>query len=221
MKARLMLALCAVTLTAACQKSYDPHGPAAVTTERLANADADSGNWLTYGRTQDEQRFSPLDQVNVSTVSKLGLAWSADMDTARGQEATPIVVDGVLYVTTAWSMVKAYDAATGKALWAYDPKVPREVLIKTCCDAVNRGVAVYENKVYVAALDGRLIALNAADGKVVWSTETFDPKEPHVITAAPRIVKGKVIIGNAGSEYITRGYVSAYDAKTGKLAWRF
>ena len=194
---------------------------AKVDDDRLLAAGDDGANWLSYGRTYDEQRFSPLTTVNDANVSQLGLEWSSDLDTARGQEATPIVVDGVMYITTAWSMVKAYDAATGKPLWSYDPEVPRSKLIDVCCDAVNRGVAVYQGKVYVATLDGRLIALNADDGKVIWSKLTIPEGSHMAITGAPRVVKGKVLIGSAGAEYITRGYLAAYDAETGKEAWRF
>ena len=107
----------------------------------LVNADADWANWITHGRTYSEQRFSPLEQINRDNVGELGLAWFADMDTARGQEATPLVMDGKLYVTTAWSKVKAYDAATGEPLWEYDPQVPGETAVKACCDVVNRGLA--------------------------------------------------------------------------------
>lgn len=177
--------------------------------------------WLTYGRDQWEQRFSPLTAINEYNVGQLGLAWSADMDTARGQEATPLMHNGVLYVTTAWSMVKAYDAATGKPLWAYDPQVPRETLIRTCCDAVNRGVALYGDKLFVAALDGRLIALDQKTGKVLWSKVVVPNQTDYTITGAPRIVKGRVLIGAAGSEYKARGYLSAYDPETGKEVWRF
>ncbi len=188
---------------------------------RLLAAAKDGANWLSYGRTYDEQRFSPLTQIDDKTVAGLGLEWSSDLDTARGQEATPIVVDGVMYVSTAWSMVKAYDAATGKALWSYDPEVPREKLVDVCCDAVNRGVAVYKGKVYVATIAGHLVALDADTGKVVWDKTTVPAASHMAITGAPRIVKGKVLIGAAGSEYITRGYLAAFDAETGKEAWRF
>ncbi len=189
--------------------------------KRLLAADADGANWLSYGRTYDEQRFSPLTKINDANVGKLGLQWSFDLDTARGQEATPIVVDGVLYVSTAWSMVKAFDAATGKPLWAYDPKVPREKLVDVCCDAVNRGVAVYNGKVFVGTLAGHVVALDAATGDVVWDTQSIPTGSHMAITGAPRIVKGKVLIGAAGSEYFTRGYLAAFDAETGKEAWRF
>ena len=139
----------------------------------------------------------------------------------RGQEATPLVADGVLYVSTAWSKVKAYDAATGKALWSYDPEVPGEWAVNACCDVVNRGVALWEGKVFVGSLDGRLIALDAATGKELWDVNTIDRTKPYTITGAPRVVKGKVLIGNGGAEFGVRGYVSAYDAETGELAWRF
>jgi len=184
-------------------------------------AAAPEGEWLSYGRDYNEQRFSTLTQVNDQTVKDLGLAWSADLDTARGQEATPLMHDGVLYVSTAWSMVKAYDARTGKLLWAYDPKVPREVLVHVCCDAVNRGVALYGDKLYVAALDGRLIALNAKTGAELWSKVVVPDQDNYAITGAPRIVKGKVVIGNAGAEYKARGSIAAFDAQTGAELWRF
>ncbi len=138
----------------------------------------------------------------------------------RGHEATPIVVDGVLFATGPWSVVFALDAATGRLLWKYDPQVPREVGRKTCCDVVNRGVAVYRGRVYVGALDGRLIALDASTGEPVWETVTVDPQQPYTITGAPRVVEGKVVIGNGGAEFGVRGYVSAYDAATGALVWR-
>ena len=126
---------------------------------------------MSYGRTYSEQRFSPLTKINADNAKNLGLAWYYDLDTDRGQEATPIVVDGVMYITTAWSMVKAFDAKTGKFLWDFDPKVGREILIHVCCDAVNRGVAVWKGKVYVGTIDGRLIALDATTGKPVWSVQ--------------------------------------------------
>ena len=218
------LAICLLALAACSPK---PESPAArvknanVDDARLLAAAKDGANWLSYGRTYDEQRFSPLTEINDKTVAGLGLEWASDLDTARGQEATPIVVDGVMYVSTAWSMVKAYDAATGKALWSYDPEVPREKLVDVCCDAVNRGVAVYKGKVYVATIAGHLIALDADTGKVVWDKMTV-PADAHMaITGAPRVVKGKVLIGAAGSEYITRGYLAAFDAETGAEAWRF
>lgn len=177
--------------------------------------------WLSYGGGMDEQRFSPLDQITQANVGELGLAWFADLDTARGQEATPLMHDGTIYVSTAWSMVKAYDAKTGELKWAYDPEVPRSILAQVCCDAVNRGVALYGDKVYVAALDGRLIALDQKTGKVAWSTTVVPDQDNYAITGAPRIANGLVLIGSAGAEYRARGFLAAYDWQTGKEVWRF
>src|SRR5580658_2391902 len=198
-----------------------PVSPANVDESRLLQADQEPGNWMSHGRTYSEQRFSPLRQINDTNVGQLGLAWYMDLDTRRGQEATPIVVDGVMYFSTAWSKVFAANAATGEKLWSYDPKVPPEWAVNACCDVVNRGVAVWRGKVFVGALDGRLIALDAGTGKPVWETLTIDPKYRYTITGAPRVVQGEVLIGNGGAEMGVRGYVSAYDAETGKLAWRF
>ncbi len=187
----------------------------------LKDADARKGDWITHGRDYAETRFSPLKQINDATVKDLGLAWSFDTNTNRGLEATPIIVDGVMYATGSWSVVFALDARTGKQLWKWDPQVAHSYGPKACCDVVNRGVAVYKGNVYVGTLDGRLAALNAASGKVVWEVVTVDQSKQYTITGAPRVVKGKVVIGNGGAEYGMRGYVSAYDAGTGKLAWRF
>jgi quinohemoprotein ethanol dehydrogenase len=195
--------------------------PAAVTTARLTAADAEPGQWMSHGRTYGEERFSPLDQITTENVGKLGLAWFANLEAPRGQEATPLVVDGVLYVSTAWSRVRAYDARTGKPLWAYDPEVPGEWAVNACCDVVNRGVAVWQGKVFVGSFDGRLIALDAATGRELWDVNTIDRTKPYTITGAPRVVKGKVLIGNGGAEFGVRGYLSGYDAETGALAWRF
>jgi len=188
---------------------------------RIEGADQDSANWMTYGRTYSEQRFSPLSKITADNVGQLGLAWFADLETNRGQEATPLVIDGVMYISTAWSMVKAFDAKTGALLWSYDPAVPRELGVRGCCDVVNRGVAAWKGKIYVGTFDGRLVALDAQTGTQVWSVMTVDPDKPYTITQAPRVIKGRVVIGNSGAEYGVRGYISAYDAETGALAWRF
>ncbi len=198
-----------------------PRSFADVDAARILNADATPGEWLTYGRTYDEQRHSPLSLINTDNVDQLGVAWTYDLATARGVEATPIVVDGTMYVTSAWSVVYALDAETGAEKWVYDPGVDRSFGVKACCDVVNRGVAVWQGKIFVGAIDGRLEALDAETGEVVWSKVTVDQSKPYTITGAPRVVNGKVLIGNGGAELGVRGYVSAYDAETGDLVWRF
>jgi len=216
-----LAALALLVVLTACNRSAVRSEPASVDQARLLGADNEPQNWLTYGRTYSEQRFSPLAQITTENVKRLGLAWSYQFHDGRGVEATPIVVDGVMYVTSAWSLVYALDAKTGKELWVYDPQVPRARGASACCDVVNRGVAVWNGKVYVGALDGRLIAINAADGSKVWEQATFDPSQPYTITGAPRVAHGLVYIGNGGAEYGVRGYVSAYDAESGTLRWRF
>lgn len=188
--------------------------------EQAAAADS-TLDWRHHGNTADEQRFSPARQISVDTIDRLGLAWHADFDTHRGQEATPLMVEGMLYVSTAWSKVYAYDAVTGALRWRYDPAVPGATGIKACCDAVNRGVAYDNGRIFVGTLDGRLIALDAKTGRELWAVTTVDTKLPQTITGAPRVARGKVFIGNGGAEYGVRGYVSAYDAATGALVWRF
>ena len=195
-------------------------GAAAVDDARIRNANAEPQNWLTHGRDYAEQRFSPLQKVTEDNVGSLIRVWSYDTGLKRGHEATPIVVDGVMYATGSWSVVFALDAKTGEELWRFDPEVPKAVGAKACCDVVNRGVAVYDGKVFFGTLDGRLIALDAKTGKPVWEVVTVDQSKAYTITGAPRVVKGKVIIGNGGAEFGVRGYVSAYDPKDGKLVWR-
>ncbi|MBN7796953.1 PQQ-dependent dehydrogenase, methanol/ethanol family [Parahaliea mediterranea] len=193
-----------------------------ITGKRIVAADAEPGNWMSHGRTYGEERYSPLSQVNDSNASELGLAWDYKYELDRVVEATPIVVDGVMYTTGAYSMVYALDATTGEELWRYDPKVWRGIQGRGCCDAANRGVAVWGDKVFIGVYDGRLEALDAATGELEWSVNTLiAPDRNYTITGAPRVVKGKVIIGNGGAEFGVRGYVTAYDAETGEQAWRF
>jgi quinohemoprotein ethanol dehydrogenase len=187
----------------------------------LAHADDHPENWVSYGRNYAEDRYSSLNQINRKTVGKLALTWALNLGTRRGIEATPLVVDGIMFLTSNWSMVHAINARTGKTIWTFDPKVPREYGENACCDVVNRGVALYKGNVYVGTLDGRLIAIDAATGKQVWEVITVDQSKPYSITGAPRIVKGNVIIGNGGAEYGVRGYFTAYDAHTGEQKWRF
>lgn len=199
-----------------------PAFAAEVDGKRIIDADKEPGNWMSHGRTYDEQRYSPLNTINDRNVNQLGLAWSYKLDLDRGVEATPIVVDGVMYTTGPFSVVYALDARNGKLLWKYDPQSDRHRAGEACCDAVNRGVAVWQGKVYIGVLDGRLEAIDAKTGKRVWSVDTrSDDKRSYTITGAPRVVNGKVVIGNGGAEFGVRGYVTAYDAETGKQAWRF
>jgi quinohemoprotein ethanol dehydrogenase len=181
-----------------------------------------SSDWLSNGRTYAEQRYSPLTQIDAHNVARLGLAWQVSLQsTMFGIEATPIVANGVLYTTSSYSRVFAVDAKTGSILWTFDPKVARDRIRYGCCFPVNRGVAIWKGKVYVAAYDGRLIALDALNGSQIWQVNTTGDNLYYTITGAPRIVDGKVIIGNAGADFGTRGFFSAYDAETGKLIWRF
>jgi len=192
----------------------------------LRNASSTPDSWLTYGLDYAETRYSTLKQIDSTNVSRLGLAWVAEIGAGGGgQEATPLVVNGVIYAITNWSIVYAIDARTGKERWKFDPQVDRsfdqDATDRVCCGVVQRGIALYQGKVYVPAIDGRLIAVDAESGKQIWQTQTIPTHLPYSVTMAPRVVKGKVIIGNSGAEYAVRGYVSAYDAETGYLAWRF
>lgn len=226
--------LAAALLIAACGEQVDlsklevPAKPetqveavAAVDTARITGANQEPGNWMTHGRTYDEQRFSPLARINDGNVDRLGLSWHYDFPTNRGKEATPLAIDGVLYVSGSWSMVYAFDAVSGELLWQYNPEVTRAKALYACCGVVNRGVAAWQGKIFVGTIDGRLIALDASDGSVVWDVQTTPQDAAYTITGAPRVVKGNVIIGNGGAEFDVRGFVSAYDAKSGKLNWRF
>jgi quinohemoprotein ethanol dehydrogenase len=190
--------------------------------KRVLAADQRPEEWLTTGRDFGKGHYSPLAQINKKTVARLGFAWDYDTHTNRGLEATPIVVDGVMYTSGSGGQAYALDARTGKELWTFDPKNDLSVTRRSCCDIVNRGVAVWKGKVYVASFDGRLFALDAATGAVVWQTDTIiDHTRGYTITGAPEVAGHLVVIGNAGGEYDTRGYASAYDLETGKLAWRF
>ncbi|MXW54810.1 MAG: PQQ-dependent dehydrogenase, methanol/ethanol family [Gammaproteobacteria bacterium] len=188
---------------------------------RISNADSEPQNWLSHGRTYDEQRFSPLDSINEENIEQLSLAWWRNTGSKRGLEATPIVVDGFMFTTGAWSTVHAFDAKTGESIWDYDPGVPKSWGQYACCDVVNRGAAVWKGRVYVGTLDGRLVALDAGTGELDWEVLTVDQERPYTITGAPRIIKDMVIIGNGGAELGVRGYITAYDAETGEQKWRF
>ena len=187
----------------------------------IANAKT-TKDWLSYGLDYSETRFSKLTEINTGNVKNLGLKWTYNLESVRGVEATPLVVDGIMYVTASWSVVHAVDVRTGKRIWTYDPEVPRQGGYRGCCDVVNRGVALYKGKVFVASYDGRLVAIDAATGKKVWEKDTItDHSHSYTVTGAPRVVKGKVLIGNGGAEFGVRGYLTAYDAETGEQAWRW
>ena len=190
---------------------------------RIANIEeVEPGAWLTYGRNYEEQRFSPLTEINRQTVSELGIAWFKDLNTYHPVQGTPLVVDDVLYFSTPFNIVYAVDPGTGAEIWRYDPEVPRVTRRLACCGANARGLAAYEGRIYTATLDGRLIALDAATGAPAWETDTIiDRTRAYTITGAPRVAAGKVFIGNGGAEFGVRGYVTAYDADTGEQAWRF
>jgi PQQ-dependent dehydrogenase (methanol/ethanol family) len=181
--------------------------------------------WVTHGLDYAETRHSPLKQIDASTVNRLGLAWSVEVGSEGKIETTPLVWNGVLYGTSTWSVVYAVDVRTGRLKWRWDPALVRGGYARSgprfCCGAVNRGVALYDGKVYVGLLDGRLVALDAETGHFVWAIQTTPPNSDYSITGAPRIVKGNVLIGNGGGEYGVRGYISAYAAATGELKWRF
>jgi len=197
-----------------CSEAVDSKNP-------LVDFNSSPNEWLLHGRTYAEERHSPLDQINTSNVDQIGLSWSFETGTNRGHETTPIVKDGVMFITAPWSVVHALDAKTGDLLWTYDPQVERAWANNACCDVVNRGVALYENSIFFGTIDGRLISLDKDTGNENWSILTIDKSWPYTITGAPRIVKGNVIIGNGGGEFGVRGYVTAYDADSGDELWRF
>lgn len=211
----------ALTVMLALAAGFPSVSAAAAVVNEKALREQDDGEWLSYGRTYAEQRFSPLEQINEQSVARLGLAWFVDLDNNRGLEATPLYHDGVLYTSLSWSRVIAVDASSGEILWSFDPQVDKAKGRDACCDAVNRGVALWQGKVYVGTLDGRLIALDAKTGQPVWTQQTTDNSKPYTITGAPRVVKGMVMIGNGGADIGVRGYFSAYDADTGEMRWRF
>ncbi len=193
--------------------------------ERLSNRAA--SDWLSLGGNEQMQHYSPLKQITIENVKDLGYAWEYDASTMignvpRGLEATPIVVDGIMYTSGAWGVVYALDAKTGKEIWKYKPPVDASYGRRACCDAVNRGVAVWEGKVYVGTLDGYLVCLKSEDGTVLWNQDTFtDRTKGYTITSPPQVAGKVVMIGNSGGEYGVRGYVTAYDLKTGEQKWRF
>jgi len=194
----------------------------------LKDAGKTGEEWISYNVNWSEQRYSVLNQINAGNVGKLGLAWSSDIPAARGraqtrQEGTPLVSNGVMYSIAPWSVVYAMDARTGKEIWHQDPDVNQTVWqSRVCCGVVNRGIAIYEGKIIAPVIDGRLRAMDAETGKIIWETRVSPENMAYTITMAPRVIKGgKVIIGVSGGEYAVRGFFSAFDVETGNLAWQF
>jgi alcohol dehydrogenase (cytochrome c) len=209
----ISVAACVAPLWAAAE-------PPPVTDEMLLNAAKDANNWITYGRDYGNSRFSPLAQIDSSNAKKLVAQWSFSFGVLDGQTTTPLVNNGVMYVTASWSKVFALDAKTGEMLWRYDHALPEDVAKYACCDVVNRGVALYGDNVYLATLDLHVVALNAKTGKVVWDQKLGDYKEAYTFTVAPLAVKGKIVVGTSNGEYPVRGFIEALDAVSGKSQWR-
>ena len=212
-------------LAMGCLSAWLAAGPQSrrVDDNELRRAGTSGDEWLTYGLTQAETRYSPLTEINAGNVKRLGLAWSADIGSGGGrQEATPLVWNGTVYVISNYSVVFAIDALTGKERWRWDPQVnPAAVRPELCCGVVNRGLAIYQGLIMAPIVDGRLEALDAETGKVVWEARVAFPQDHYTITIAPRMAKGKVIVGVSGGEFPTRGFFDAYDAITGRRVWRF
>jgi alcohol dehydrogenase (cytochrome c) len=213
MRFALIAACCAPWLSVAAE-------PATVTDDMLLNASKDANNWITYGRDYANSRFSPLAQIDAGNAKKLSSQWSFSFGVLDGQTTTPIVNNGVMYVTSSWSKLFALDAKSGEMLWRYDHVLPEDVAKYACCDVVNRGVALYGDNVYLATLDLHVVALNAKTGKLVWDQKLGDYKEAYTFTVAPLAIKGKVYVGTSNGEYPVRGFIEALDAATGKSVWR-
>jgi quinohemoprotein ethanol dehydrogenase len=231
---RWALGTCALLVAAGVMVSQQPAGAQQPQRRRvddgmLRNAGSSGEDWLTYGLDPGEKRYSPLTQIDATNVTRLAPLWSFDIPGGTNyppgggnQEATIIASNGVLYSITTWSIVYAVDARTGQLLWKWDPEVNRTAIQpKLCCGIVNRGVALYDDKVIAPILDGRLVALDAVTGKPVWESRVAYSQEQYTLTMAPRVAKGKVLIGVSGAEYPVRGFVDAFDANTGRRAWRF
>src|SRR4051794_3199212 len=190
-----------------------------VTYDRLLHADREAQNWLTYSGAYAGQRYSPLDRITPRNVRTLEQKWVFQIDSLQKFEATPLVVDGVIYVTQPPNDVVALDARTGRAFWVYNHRISPDV--RVCCGMVNRGLAILGDTLFMAAVDAQLVALDARTGKPIWKTRVADPDARYSLTVAPLVVKDKVIVGVAGGEFGIRGFLAAYDVKTGKEAWRF
>jgi len=194
--------------------------PNYVTNDMLMNADKDSQNWLHYGKDYQMTRYSALSQVNRDNVKSLKPAWNMSFGILEGQDSQAVAVNGTLYVTTSFNRVIAVNGETGDILWKYERELPGDVFPKLCCDVVNRGVAVYKNKVYLATLDAHVVALDNQTGDVVWDKKVGDYTYAETFTIMPLVVNNKVVFGTAGAEYGVRGWLAAIDADTGAPAWK-
>ena len=210
------------------QAAAEPVG--AVDDDDLVKAGASNDNWLMYGRTYNGHRYSPLKQIDTKNVGRLVPAWTFQTGVLDGFECTPLIIDGIMYLTTPWNHGYAVDCKTGSQLWHYQKSLPENLAL--CCDAVNRGFAAWGDRLYMATLDAHLVCLDRNTGEEVWDTAITVPgqdgketgdiyKMAYSATVAPLVIKGKVIIGISGAEYGIRGFIDAYDAKTGKRLWRF
>src|SRR5678815_2309766 len=221
MRGRLLLAIFAIVAVSVGMLAQQ--GVKKINDNALKDAAKNKEEWISYNRDWSETRFSPLNQINATNVSKLGLAWSFDIPNVGAgnrQEATHLVANGTLYSITPWSVVYALDARTGKQLWLTDPDAGRSAA--ACCGVVNRGIALYEGKVIAPVIDGRLRALDMQTGKLIWETRVTPTNLPYTITMAPRVIKGgRIIVGASGGEYAVRGFFAAFDADTGKELWKF
>ncbi len=191
-----------------------------VTDDMLLNADKDASNWLHYGRDYETTRYSPLATINQGNIKKLKAVWNLSFGVLDGQDSQAVVVNGNVYVTSSYNKVWSVDGATGKVNWKYERELPGDVFPKLCCDVVNRGVAVYKNKVYLATLDAHIVALDNATGKVVWDKKIGDYTYAETFTIMPMALRGKIIFGTAGAEYGVRGWIAAIDADTGAPVWK-
>jgi alcohol dehydrogenase (cytochrome c) len=194
--------------------------PNYVTDDMLLNADKDASNWLLYGRDYQTTRYSPLATVNKGNIKNLKAAWNLSFGVLDGQDSQAVVVNGTVYVTSSYNKVWSVDGATGKVNWKYERELPGDVFPKLCCDVVNRGVAVYKNKVYLATLDAHIVALDNTTGKVVWDKKIGDYTYAETFTIMPMALRNKIIFGTAGAEYGVRGWIAAVDADTGAPVWK-
>ena len=187
--------------------------------QRILNAASEPGNWLTYGGGYQEHNYSPLEQINTTNISGLKLAWMYQIGVSHHFETEPLIFDGVMYITEPPSDVTALDLKTGRPIWTYRRSLPKGIIV--CCGQVNRGLAALDDQLFLGTVDAHVVALDMRTGRVRWDVEVADYKAAYSITAAPLVVKDKIIVGIAGAEYGIRGFLDAYDAKTGKRAWRF